>query len=126
MHTEHIEGPFAPGRQAEQCVTGDGACRLVAIGIQPEGIAQLNGVRLDVRQCIDCPPPARQIAVTDGELGVELLLQAVGPGRQWGASQAPGEGSQVEIHGRAISEAKFRHWNQGTTLEKPASSKRWR
>ena len=126
MHAEHIEGPFAPRRQAEQSIVCDGTCGLVAVGLQPEGITQLHPTRLDIRQCFDGTAPARQVAVANGEFGVELRLQAVGPGRQRGAGQAPGEGSQVEIHGRAIREAKFRHWNQGTTLEKPASSNRWR
>src|SRR5690606_994667 len=126
MHAEHIERPFAPGRKAEQCVMGDGACRLVAVCLQPKGLAQLHGARLDIRQRVDRAPPARQVTMANGKFGVELLLQAVGPGSQRGAGQTPGKRGEVEIHGRAISEAKFRHWNQGSTLVKPASSRRWR
>ncbi len=126
VHAEDVERPLAPRRQAEQRIMGGGARRLVAIAFQAEGFAQLDGNGLDIRQRVDRALPARQVAVANGELGFQLLLQAIGPGGQRGAGQAPGEGCQVEVHGRAISEAKFRHWNQGTTLEKPASSSRWR
>src|SRR5690606_41543450 len=107
-------------------IMGGGARRLVAIAFQAEGLAQLDGNGLDIRQRVDRASPARQVAVANGELGFQLLLQAIGPGGQRGAGQPPGQGRQVAVHGRAISEAKFKHWNQGTTLEKPASSNRWR
>ncbi|MCY1559422.1 hypothetical protein D9M68_964620 [compost metagenome] len=57
------------------------------------------------------------------QLGVQLRLQALRPGSQGRARQAADEGRQID-HGRAINEAKLRHWNQGTTFEKPAARRR--
>ncbi len=126
MHAEHVERTLAPWREPHQRIVGGLARGVVTGRVEAEAVTQFDLHGRQRRQRIDGTPPARQITVTNREFGVQLLLNAVGPGGQRGAGQAPGEGSQVEVHGRAISEAKFRHWNQGTTLEKPASSSRWR
>ncbi|MNT69982.1 hypothetical protein D3C72_2083350 [compost metagenome] len=62
------------------------------------------------------------------ELGIELPGKVGCPVLQGSARQRLLQGVEVQRtnHGRAISEAKLRHWNQGTTLEKPAASRRAR
>ena len=66
-----------------------------------------------------------QAAVTFFHFLVELRLQGVGPFGQRSAGQTAGEWGQIN-HGKAINEAKLRHWNHGTTFENPAASRRSR
>src|SRR5690606_27496417 len=111
--------------QSQQRVLQLLALRRLARAVQPETLPQLEGVRAQRGQGVQRLAPARQVAMAAGQLGGELLGQLGRPGGQRGAGQVPGQGGKVD-HGRAISEAKLRHWNQGTTRVKPASSRRWR
>ncbi|MCY1285484.1 hypothetical protein D9M69_373250 [compost metagenome] len=89
---------------------------------------QFEPFRMQRWQGVDRRAPAFQVAMTDGELAVEQAGQVGGPVLQRGSGQALLQAVEVESadHGRAISEAKLRHWNQGTTLRKPAASRRSR
>ena len=84
--------------------------------VSPKGIAEHLGQRR---------LPALQVAVAFLHFLVELRLQGVGPFGQRCAGQTAGEGGQIN-HGKAINEAKLRHWNHGTTFENPAASRRSR
>src|SRR5690606_22325964 len=93
--------------------------------IQTELLLQLDGFRMQRRQSVQRLAPTGQVAMATRQFVGELLRQLGRPGGQRGTGQMPGQRSEIN-HGRAISEAKLRHWNQGTTWEKPAASKRSR
>src|SRR5450830_635444 len=89
---------------------------VVARGVEGQAIEQIDFAGLDLRQCIQRTLPALQVAMPLFHLAIELRLQALGP---------YGEGRQIN-HGKAINEAKLRHWNHGTTVENPAANRRSR
>ncbi|MNV79639.1 hypothetical protein D3C71_1732000 [compost metagenome] len=123
MYTEQIEWPFAPGRQPHQRLAHLHAGGIVASAIQAQAIDQVDYARLQCGQSVERATPAVEVAVAFFQLGVQLCFQALGPGSQGRSRQTADERRQID-HGRAISEAKLRHWNQGTTLEKPAARRR--
>ncbi|MND96895.1 hypothetical protein D3C80_891990 [compost metagenome] len=125
MHAEQIERALAPRRQAHQRLLHARTGVVIAVAIQIEAVLQVNARGRQRWQGIQRSLPAFQVAMTLFHLGVELRLQALCPLRQGSARQAADQGGQIN-HGRAINEAKLRHWNQGTTLEKPAASRRSR
>src|SRR5690606_41723543 len=96
--------------------------------VQGKAFAQLHTLWRQRGQALQRGLPTRQVTVADGQLGSDLFAQAVCPARQRAALQLIAQTLQIKAldHGRATSEAKFRHWNHGTTWLKPASSKRWR
>ncbi|MDT4819319.1 hypothetical protein FQZ97_524330 [compost metagenome] len=128
VHTEYFEGTFAPGNQSLQCGFQCGSRGFVAGAVEQEALRQFHLLRLQGRQGIERRAPAFEVAVADRQLGVELRGQVGCPVLQLGARQSLLQGVEVQRanHGRAISEAKLRHWNQGTTLENPAASRRSR
>ncbi|MNZ50029.1 hypothetical protein D3C78_678100 [compost metagenome] len=125
MHAEQVERPLAPRRQAHQGGTHLRAGFIVAIGVQLQAVEQIDFARLDPWQGVQRALPALQVAMALFHFLVELRLQGVGPFGQRRAGQTAGEGRQIN-HGKAINEAKLRHWNHGTTFENPAASRRSR
>ncbi|BCQ64508.1 hypothetical protein PBOI14_62580 [Pseudomonas sp. Boi14] len=125
VHAEQVERALAPRRQAHQCGAHLRPSGVVAVGVQAQAIDQVDFAGLDLGQCIQGALPALQVAMAFFHLGVELGLQPIGPGGQGRTRQTASEGGQIN-HGRAINEAKLRHWNHGTTFENPAASRRSR
>ena len=125
MHAEQVERAFAPRAQAHQRGMHLRAGGVVANGVEGQAIEQIDFAGLDFRQCIQRALPALQVAMPLFHLAIELRLQALGPYGQGSADQVAGEGGQIN-HGKAINEAKLRHWNHGTTVENPAASRRSR
>ncbi|MNZ86395.1 hypothetical protein D3C78_1052140 [compost metagenome] len=131
MHAEQLERPLAPGDQALERLLQGGALLAAAGAGQGEAFGQLAVLDGQRRQGVDGGLPAGQVAVAAGQLVGEQLGQGGRPGGQRRAAQTVEQGGEVgaggEVgHGRAISEAKLRHWNQGMTFEKPAASRRSR
>ncbi|MNS90016.1 hypothetical protein D3C72_1240500 [compost metagenome] len=123
MHAEQVEWPFAPRGQAHQCLAHLHAGGVVAIAVQAQPVDQVDFARIQGGQGFQRTAPAVEVTVTLLQLGFQLRLQALRPGSQGRARQTADEGGQID-HGRAIKEAKLRHWNQGTTFEKPAARRR--
>ncbi|MNQ31218.1 hypothetical protein D3C85_445850 [compost metagenome] len=131
VYAEQLERPLAPGDQALERLFQGGALLAAAGTGQREAFGQFTLLDAQRRQCIDGGLPAGQVAMAASQLVGEQLGQGGCPGGQWCAAQAVEQGGEVgadgEVgHGRAISEAKLRHWNQGMTFEKPAASRRSR
>src|SRR5471032_634215 len=125
MHAKQVERAFAPRAQAHQRSAHLCAGGVVAIGVKGQAIEQIDFAGLDLRQRIQRTMPTLQVAMTLFHLAIELRLQALGPHGQRSADQMAGEGGQIN-HGKAINEAKLRHWNHGTTFENPAANRRSR
>ncbi|MNL21991.1 hypothetical protein D3C87_1433080 [compost metagenome] len=125
VHAEQVERPLAPWRQSHQRSAHLRAGLVAAISIQLQAIEQIDFARLDLRQGVQRALPAFQVAMALFHFLVELRLQGVGPIGQRRAGQTAGEGRQIN-HGKAINEAKLRHWNHGTTFENPAANRRSR
>ncbi|MNP47557.1 hypothetical protein D3C76_1416190 [compost metagenome] len=128
MHAEHVERALAPGNQPLQRGLELLAGRLIALTLQGEVAIQFGGGRDQLRQAVHGRQPALEVAMAIFDLGLQLRSEGLAPGLQGRASQLAlqaGEGETFD-HGRAIIEEKLRHWNHSTTLEKPASSRRWR
>ncbi|MCY1448165.1 hypothetical protein D9M71_648190 [compost metagenome] len=123
MHAKQVERPFAPRRQAHQCLAHLRAGVVVAVAVQAQPVDQVDFAWLQGGQGIERAAPAVEVTVALLQLGFQLRLQALRPGSQGRARQTADEGGQID-HGRAINEAKLRHWNQGTTFEKPAARRR--
>ncbi len=128
MHAEHVKRSLAPGDQAAQGGFQGFAGGVVTAAVEAECVQQVDLLGLERRQRLDGGVPARQVAVADGQLGVDLRRQVGAPVLQRTAGQPGLQRIEIETtdHGRAISEAKLRHWNHGTTLLKPAASRRSR
>ena len=79
MHAKQVERPLAPGRQAEQRIAHLLAGGVIAIVIEGEAVQQVDLARQHGRQGVQRRLPTAEVAVADGHLGVQLLLQVIGP-----------------------------------------------
>ena len=125
MHAEYLERPL---RHGDSPISASRVAWRVASSQGPRG----GNIRAARSASASAPVAHRRPGASAADRhGRWRVWRPVAVERRWPRQRVvcrPGarRGSEVEIHGRAISEAKFRHWNQGTTLEKPASSRRWR